>query len=545
MIGGGTEDVLEGGVFMSRRNGRLQTRIARHIAFAVVVSLVLSALVLVVFRHRSLQRGMERSARTYASLVSEPLATLVVFLGSSGQGILDQQVARLRELNPDVVRLEIVDVRGDVVLRAEGGQVFVFGDGVDPPAITDRDLLRAISGLEATAERVSELNGDRAYRVVAPVVKQWGGHMYSLVGTFSYESVDRQLRSSLWLSALILAVGLGLTHWVSVTLAGGITRGVEKLRAGVLRIQEGHLEERVSVNSRDEIEELAEAFNVMADELLATIRRLREANRELETLDQTKADLVANVSHELKTPLTALRGYLELMSDGDLGEISDEGQRAVDICRKNVQRLSLRVEELVQLSRLDRFSALDTAREEVALESLLEGVIDTFRPRFEESGAQFVLQAEADLPPLEINPEQVERVLLNVLDNAVKFTPDGGTVMVAVEACEYDGREGVLIRVQDTGVGIPQSELIRIFDRFHQVDPSSRRRYGGMGLGLSLVRSIVEAHRGAVWAESEEGMGSSFFVWLPRSGSAREAAEARPSDRLEGAGVGRGAVGEA
>jgi signal transduction histidine kinase len=102
----------------------------------------------------------------------------------------------------------------------------------------------------------------------------------------------------------------------------------------------------------------------------------------------------------------------------------------------------------------------------------------------------------------------------------------------------------VLIRVQDTGVGVPSSELVRIFDRFHQVDPSSRRRYGGMGLGLSLVRSIVEAHRGAVWAESEEGMGSSFFVWLPRSAAVREAAEAQPSDRLESAGVGRGAVGE-
>ena len=304
------------------------------------------------------------------------------------------------------------------------------------------------------------------------------------------------------------------------------------------------MEERVSVNSRDEIEELAEAFNVMADELLATIRRLREANRELETLDQTKADLVANVSHELKTPLTALRGYLELMSDGDLGDMSEEGRRAVGICRKNVQRLSLRVEELVQLSRLDRFTALDSAREEVALDSLLEGVIDTFRPRFEESGVQLVLRAEAGLPPLEINPEQIERVLLNVFDNAVKFTPDGGTVLVAVEASEHDGREGVLIRVQDTGVGVPSSELVRIFDRFHQVDPSSRRRYGGMGLGLSLVRSIVEAHRGAVWAESEEGEGSSFFVWLPRSGSAGEAAEMQPSGRLEGAGVGRGAVGE-
>jgi len=500
---------------VTRRRVLLQTRIARHIAFAVVVSLVLSALVLVVFRHHAVRRDMERSARTFASLISEPLSERVSFLGSSGKGLLDQKVAQLRELNDDVERLEIVGVRGNVVLRAEGDNIILFGDGIEPPMVTDRELFRAISGLEVTAVQVTEADGSDAYRVVAPVVKQWGEHVYSLVGTFTYANVDRQLRSSLWLSALILAIGLGLTHWVSVTLAGGITRDVDILRAGVMRIQEGRLEERVSIDSRDEIEELADAFNLMADELVATIRQLREANRELETLDQTKADLVANVSHELKTPLTALRGYLELMSEGGLGSISEESIRAVMVCRKNVERLSLRVEELVQLSRLDRFTSLDPAREEIDLKSILEGIIDTFRPRMEGSDVHFVLQVQPDLSALEANPEQIERVFLNLLDNAVKFTPKGGTVLVFAEACDHEQRQGVLVRIQDSGVGIPTTELTRIFDRFYQVDPSSRRRFGGMGLGLSLVRSIVEAHRGAVWAESEEGTGSTFFVWLP------------------------------
>ena len=481
---------------------------------------------------------MERSARTYASLISEPLTYLVGFLGSSGKGLLDQQVAQLRELNDDVERLEIVDVRGNVVLRAEGDSVVLFGDGIEPPMVTDRELLRAISSLEATAGQVTEADGSDAYRVVAPVVKQWGEHVYSLVGTFTYANVDRQLRSSLWLSALILAVGLGLTRWVSVTLAGSITRDVNVLRAGVMRIQEGRLEERVSIDSRDEIEELADAFNLMADELVATIRQLRAANRELETLDQTKADLVANVSHELKTPLTALRGYLELMAEGGLGAISEESIRAVMVCRKNVERLSLRVEELVQLSRLDRFTTLDSAREEIELRSILEGIIDTFRPRIEGGGIHFVLQVQPGLQILEANPEQIERVFLTLLDNAVKFTPKGGTVLVFVEACDHEQRHGVLVRIQDSGVGIPATELNRIFDRFYQVDPSSRRRFGGMGLGLSLVRSIVEAHQGAVWAESEEGTGSTFFVWIPQVEPTTESSDAgAPSVRLDSGGV--------
>jgi signal transduction histidine kinase len=283
----------------------------------------------------------------------------------------------------------------------------------------------------------------------------------------------------------------------------------------------------------------------MADELLETIHRLREANRELETLDQTKADLVANVSHELKTPLTALRGYLELMSEGGLGGIADEAQQAVMVCRKNVQRLSLRVEELVQLSRLDRFTALDTSREEVDIGSLLEGVFDTFRPRFEDRKIDFVLRVEPDLPMLKLNIEQVERVFLNVLDNAVKFTPQGGTVLVVAETSDHEGRAGVLTRVADSGVGIPHPELDRVFDRFYQVDPSSRRRFGGMGLGLSLVRSIVEAHFGSVWAESEEQVGSTFFVWFPMADDrSKKPVVKGSSGRLDGADADRFMVGE-
>jgi signal transduction histidine kinase len=525
---------------MRAKPGRLQTRVARHIAFAVVVSLVLSALVLVVFRHRFLQATMERSARTYSALVSGSLVDWVLFLGSTGSSaLLDQQVTRLRELNRDVERLEVVRVTGDVVLRAERDGVFAFGDDGSPPKITDRELLQAIIELEPSAARITASDGTEVYRVVAPVVKELGQHGFSLVASFSYENVNRQLRNSLILSTLILMAGLGLTQWVSVALARGITRDVEVLREGVQRIEEGHLEERVSVHSQDEIQELSEAFNHMADELVATIQRLREANRELESLDQTKADLVANVSHELKTPLTALRGYLELMSDGGLGELPLEAERAATICRKNVERLSLRIEELVQVSRLDRFTTLDGAREEVEIGTLLQGVVDTFRPRIKGGGMNLVLDVRGDVRPVMANPEQAERVFLNLLDNAVKFTPQGGTVLMIAEACDQEDREGVLVRVQDSGVGIPSSELIRVFDRFYQVDPSVRRRFGGMGLGLSLVLSIVEAHQGAVWVESEEDVGSTFFVWLPCFEGARtDPGGSQPSARLDVAATG-------
>ncbi len=493
----------------------MQARIARHIAFAVVVSLVFSALVLAVFRHRFLRESMEHSARTYAELIAAPMAAWADYYAYSGSGLLDRQVTSLRSLNQDVLQLDMVAVDGRVVVRSGPDGLVAFVPGGHSQRISDPGLLQSVQDLEPSAATIDNPDHHHVYRVVAPAIEAWGQHRYSLVATFSYANVDRQLRYSLLLSALALALGLVLTQRVSVVLAGGITRDLNRLRAGVQRIQEGHLDEHVAVRSQDEIQELAEAFNRMAEELLATIERLRAANRELESLDQTKADLIANVSHELKTPLTALRGYLELLVDGNLGELVPEAARAVEVCQKNVRRLSFRIEELVQVSRLDHMSALELAREEVDLEAVLNAALDTLRPRMKDGGISGGLEIRSDLPPVQANREQIERVFLNLLDNAVKFTPRGGTVFVAAEACDSDGRAGALVRVRDSGVGIPASELHRVFDRFHQVDPSLRRRFGGMGLGLSLVHSIVESHQGRVWVESEENIGSTFFVWLP------------------------------
>lgn len=147
---------------------------------------------------------------------------------------------------------------------------------------------------------------------------------------------------------------------------------------------------------------------------------------------------------------------------------------------------------------------------------LISAVVEIYEVRFQAKGLHFSMETMPDLPMIDGNEEQIERVVINLLDNAVKFTPEGGQVLVGVEECDHDGRAGVLLRVADSGIGIPPNELVRIFDRFHQVDPSIRRRFGGMGLGLSLVHHIVENHSGVVWAESEDEKGASFLVWLPR-----------------------------
>jgi len=497
-----------------RAKPRLQVRIARYISVVVVVSMLAGALALQVSKRSSLVRSMESSARTYSALVSLAVVRAADLYRTSGRHILRQHIRRWARLNQDIVRFEVVDVSGNVVMVSDGEDVETWAREDDGPEVEDPELLAAIQGLSLVAGRVRGDGKDRVYRVVAPAVEEWGRHTFSLVATFSYGNVNREVMRTTLLTLLGVVVGLVLARRVSFVLARNIGQSVARLNTGVQRFEAGHLDERVDVRSGDEIQDLAEAFNSMAEKLSRTIDELRAANRELESLDQAKADLVANVSHELRTPLTALQGYIELLVTGELGAVPEEAKRALEICEKNLKRLSLRVAELVQLSHVEKAAPLHV--EKVHLGQLLHEVMETLLPTIQERNLFCSLNLATDLPAVVGSPEQLERVFLNLLNNAVKFTPAGGFIRVSAEPYVHQRRQGVLTRVADTGVGIPGAEKLRIFDRFYQVDPSSRRKYGGMGLGLSLVRSTVEAHRGAVWVESEVGKGSTFFVWLPR-----------------------------
>ena len=504
----------DGGGAVRLRRGRLRYRIARYLVFAVVVSLLVSAVVLVVLRDRATRRSMEAAARTYTALIASPVVDAVILFRDTGAHVLERRLAGWIGLNDDVVALEVADVQGRVAMRADRDGVETFrGNAV--PKVTDAVMLDEIRRLEPTAVRVISDNGRPLYRVVAPAVEEWGRHTYSLVATFDYAEVERQMAVAVWVVAGSLAIGMLLALVVSLRLARSITRSVDRLREGVQRFRDGNLEERVDIRSQDEIEDLAEAFNAMAESLLESIEQLRHANRELENLDQIKADLVANVSHELRTPLTALRGYLELLGDGDLGELGGEAVQAVEVCQKNVSRLSLRIEELVQMSQVEDRRPKIHELDEVHVGHLLTGAVETLIPRLEEKGITCLISLASDLPTVKASPEQIERVFLNLLDNAAKFTQHGGAVQVNAACASVDGRRGVEVTVADTGPGIPPEEQLRIFDRFYQVDPSARRRHGGMGLGLSLVRNVVEGHRGSVWVESVVGEGAAFKVWLP------------------------------
>jgi len=243
------------------------------------------------------------------------------------------------------------------------------------------------------------------------------------------------------------------------------------------------------------------AYLAAGDRIVVTLHDITE----LRALERVKKDFVVNVSHELKTPLTAIKGFVETMEPRS----DDESRSYLEIIRRNTDRMIAIVEDLLTLSQLED-RGMKVEKTEVHVRPLAESILGLFEKRAREKGLRLSLEASPDLPAIQADSLQVEGLLLNLVDNAVKYT-DKGSVTVRLTA--KDGR--FLIEVADTGLGIESGHLPHIFERFYVVDKSRSKKLGGTGLGLSIVKHIVLAHQGTVSVKSRIGEGTTVTVILP------------------------------
>ncbi len=244
-------------------------------------------------------------------------------------------------------------------------------------------------------------------------------------------------------------------------------------------------------------------------EPLGALVVLRDVTR-LRQLENLRRDFVANVSHELKTPLTSIQGFVEALLEGALHD-PDQAERFLKIIAEQTQRLQNLVEDLLSLSRIEQEAESQQIRLELGpIRGVLESAIELCRPKAEEKQIPLHLDCPEDLQ-VPRNAALLEQAVVNLLDNAIKYSSEGQPVLL--EAFQQ-GQE-VVIRVQDHGCGIPPEHLDRIFERFYRVDKARSRKLGGTGLGLAIVKHIALAHNGRVAVESQVGQGSSFYIYLP------------------------------
>lgn len=245
---------------------------------------------------------------------------------------------------------------------------------------------------------------------------------------------------------------------------------------------------------------------------------VQQAYTQLQALDRMKSDFLNTISHELRTPLSPILGYSEILLSGGMGTLSGGAIRGVQAIQESARRLLGLVESLLVFIRLDQ-GQVALNREPVELLPLLQGVLEPFRAKAEERGLSLSVEVAEGLPPVLADTQELVMALNHLVDNATKFTPAGGRVIVkAIPTTADGGGRAVQIAVQDTGIGIPKELQPRIFERFFQVDSSLTRQYGGVGIGLAVVRQITEAHGSQLLVESEPNQGSTFQFTLPAVG---------------------------
>ncbi|MEW6447904.1 MAG: two-component system histidine kinase PnpS [Bacillota bacterium] len=238
--------------------------------------------------------------------------------------------------------------------------------------------------------------------------------------------------------------------------------------------------------------------------VVVVLRDITEQRR----LEQVRSEFVANVSHELRTPLTAIRGFVETLREGTV-EDPAKAKEFLEIIESETKRLEKLIEDLLSLSRLeDRRTAF--IRQQVNIGDVVARLLPVFQKRAQAQNIKLLVEVPPDLPTILADPELIGQVFANLIDNALKFTPEGE---IRIKATASPGR--IRVDVEDTGIGIPEESLPRVFERFYRVDKARSRASGGTGLGLSIVKHIVEAHGGRVSAESELGKGSRFSFYLP------------------------------
>ena len=332
------------------------------------------------------------------------------------------------------------------------------------------------------------------------------GYVYVILRGAEYDSALAMLQDSyiLGYARTLLIISLIAAALLGLIVLYLVTRKLRRIRSAVESFEAGDLGSRIRVKSSDELDRLAAAFNSMAE---TTRRNLEEIRRS----DDLRRELVANVSHDLRTPLASVRGYVDtlLLKDGEL----DAGRRReyLVIIQRAAEKLARLVSQLFELSKLDARQA-EPQPEMISLRELAHDVVQKFEVRAEHRGVALSMESGTDAAFVEADVAMIERALENLIDNAIRYTSTGGRVGVAV----HESESSVCIAVSDDGPGIPEDEAANVFDRFYRLDKSRGSDREGGGLGLAITRKIAEAHGGRVGLESRVGEGSTFRITLPR-----------------------------
>jgi signal transduction histidine kinase len=388
-------------------------------------------------------------------------------------------------------------------------------------------------------------NSDLTYQFNQPIQSKEGQFIGTLQLGFSSQKLESRMYE-LKRDILLVTLGvIGIGILFTIILARILLRPIEKLAAATERVARGELAQTVDIRSRDEIGDLARAFNQMTlqlkesrrnleskveerthqleenimelnrartstlkmlEDLQSAKRELEMVNRELKEMDEAKLKFIGIASHELKTPLTAIKANIDFILSEKEGKIPEHLQSYLLTIQRNTNRIQMRMDNMLDMARI-KSGRLLLYREPIRLSEVVGGYINEVKPVDKNISIQI------DIPEdlfIYADRNGFHDIFINLLSNAFKFTSDGGEVKIVANRKDND----ILHEIHDTGIGIPEDEIKKIFEEFYQVEGG---KHGGTGLGLAITKRLVEEHGGKIWVESQLGKGSTFYFTLPFS----------------------------
>ncbi|MDO8735487.1 MAG: ATP-binding protein [Thermoleophilia bacterium] len=497
----------------------LEAKILSLVMLVIVIGFGIFAWFDVNLDSSELRNQKELSSEQLSSNVANSIANTM--LAGKGQ-IATSALEKLRS-SPEVDRIEVFSNRGNEVFAGNGankeandpvrdvlntGEPLQYYDSRD-----DGDYLVQVNPLPNEASCQQCHGTDQALRGAV------------LVST-SMSSVDRAVREDFIRMALVFISGLIVLMVVLwFALRSTVLKPLRQVVGVIHGIAEGDLEERIDVKSKDEVGDMAESFNKMADSLKDSRDNLRRVNLNLLEANRLKSEFLSVMSHELRTPLNAIIGFSEVLKDMGEGKISDREEKYLLNIETSGRHLLQLINDILELAKIGAEDE-ELVREDISIPQVMEDIRKLGHPFAAQRRVWLEVLPSEQLPLILADAGKVKRILYNLVSNAIKFTHEGGRVII--EAKPVDGM--VEISVTDTGIGISAEDQKKIFTEFQQLESANSRRYEGTGVGLALSRKLVEMHGGRIWVESELGTGSKFTFSLPMTPGRRRQSDRRRSE---------------
>jgi signal transduction histidine kinase len=424
------------------------------------------------------------------------------------QEALEDIFHMLMVINPSI-EIYLLDPEGKILaFSAEPGKVMRTRVDLEPL----KKLIEGQPALPLLGDDPRDTEGMKVF-TAAPIAPEGKleGYLYVILGGETYDNIIQKIQGSyiLRLSIRVVTISLLVALVAGLLIFAFLTRRLKRLTAVMDGYQSGtpletkDLPQRSDEHSADEIDRLGSTFKQMTE-------RINQQMQKLEKSDAMRRELVANVSHDLRTPLATLRGYMETLFMKDESLSAEERRNYLKIAISHCERLSTLITDLFELAKLD---AQDTVAhsEPFSISELVQDVVQKFQLTAREKNINIVTNIGKELPFAYADIALIERVLENLLENAIRHTPEEGSVSIVMN----HENEHITVRISDTGHGIPEEELPKVFDRFYQLDRSRKGKAGHSGLGLAITKKIIDLHKSTIEVESRAGSGSAFTFALP------------------------------